>query len=313
MADCATRRRRAGARLAFGGLLLVAAVLGCNRGRAPAPPPEEKPAPEAAKTDTPPEKAPPPVDPRLNQNFTEATRADVPPSANRPPDTTVTGKSVGKLYTDVVRLWKEIPFLTPEGKRVEYSATIETEVGTIEMALLSDRAPNHVRNFVALARAGYYDGLSFDRLRHVASDAPEYKGRVLDLIEAGDPLGTNVTPGSDRPDEYDSIGYWLKFEADPKADHAEGNVGSIRLPDDDSDGCKFYIIVSKDPPLPKGIYTVFGQVTKGLDVARKIHQRPAVELEEESGYSRPETPVVIRKVTIHTKEVDNPGASEEKK
>ena len=314
MADCATRRRRAGARLAFGGLLLAAAILGCNRGSAPAPQPDKKPepAPETGKADAPPEKAPVPVDARLNQSFTEATRADTPPTAPRPPDTTVTGKSVGKLYTDVVRLWKEIPFVTPEGKRVEYSATIETELGTIEMALLSDRAPNHVRNFVALARAGYYDGLSFDRLRHVASDAPEYKGRVLDLIEAGDPLGTNVTPGSDRPDEYDSIGYWLKFEADPKLDHTEGSVGSIRLPDDDSDGCKFYIMLSKDPPLPKGVYTIFGQVTRGLDVAHKIYERPAIELEQESGYSRPETPVVIRKVTIHTKEVDNPGASPEK-
>jgi hypothetical protein len=38
-----------------------------------------------------------------------------------------------------------------------------------------------------------------------------------------------------------------------------------------------------------------------------------VEVEQESGYSRPEKPVVIRKVTIHTKEVDNPGASTEKK
>src|SRR5262249_32943511 len=142
----------------------------------------------------------PPVDPRLNQSFTEATRADAPPSASRPPDTTATGKSVGKLYTDVVRLWKEVPFATPEGKRGEDSAAVETELGTIELALVSDRAPNHVRNFVALARAGYYDGLSFDRLRHVVSDAPEYKGRVLDLIEAGDPLGTNVAAGADRPE-----------------------------------------------------------------------------------------------------------------
>src|SRR5262249_21066369 len=156
-------------------------------------------------------------DPRLNQTFAEATRPDPPPSAPRPPDMTATNKSVGKLYTDVVKLWKDIPFQTEAGKRIAYSATLETDLGPIELALLSAAAPTHVRNCVALARAGFYDGLSFAHLRHDVSDAPETKGRVLDLVEAGDPLG------ADDPEDHDSIGYWLKPETSAKLDHEEGS------------------------------------------------------------------------------------------
>jgi peptidyl-prolyl cis-trans isomerase B (cyclophilin B) len=305
MADCATRRRRRADRLALVALALAVAS-GCHRA-APAPKANKKPdtAPATAKAEA--AKPPVAIDARLTRSFADATRADPPAEAPRPPDTTVTNKSVGKLYTDVVRLWTEVPFVTPEGKRVEYSAVIETDAGTIEMALLSDTAPNHVRNFVALARAGYYDGLSFDHVRHEASDLPEFKGRVLDTIEAGDPLG------ADDPEDHDSIGYWLKPEIDEKLDHEEGSVEAVRGEEPDSAACKFYIVLSKEPPLPKGIYTVFGKVTKGLDVAHKIHEQPVIEPEQEVGYTRPLKPVVIRKVTINTREVDNTGASTENK
>jgi peptidyl-prolyl cis-trans isomerase B (cyclophilin B) len=299
MADCATRRR-AGARLVLGGLLVAAAVLGCHRGAPPLPPQETKPEPSA---DAAAAKAPPAIDPRLKQTFAEATRQDPPPTAPRPPDTTVAGKSVGKLYTDVVRLWKEIPFATAEGKRVEYSATLETDLGPIEMALLPDVAPNHVRNFVALARAGYFDGLMFDRIYHQVSDIE--KDVQLDMIEGGGPLGA-----ADLED-HDSIGYWLKPETDAKVKHEEGTVGAVRGEEMDSAACKFYIILGKAPASLDGNYTIFGKVTHGLDVARKIHQQPLVEDEQEIGYRRPEKPVVIRKMTVHTKEVDNPGAKAE--
>ncbi|HKI37632.1 MAG TPA: peptidylprolyl isomerase [Gemmataceae bacterium] len=309
MADCARARRRAGLRLAFGGLLLAAVVFGCHRGSPPAPT-AEKPdtAAEAAKADAARAKAQPVIDPRLNQTFAEATRQDPPPDAPRPPDTTVTNKSVGKLYTEVVRLWKEVPFVTADGKRLEYSATVETDAGNVELALLSDAAPNHVRNFVALARAGYYDGLSFDRIRHEVLDAEQFKGQALDVVEGGAPLG------AEDLEDHDSIGYWLKSEANDKMVHEEGSVGAVRGAEPDTAACKFYIMLNRVPPIiNNGQYTVFGKVTSGLDVVRKIHQQPVIELEPENGYTRPEKPVVIRKVTIHTKETDTPGASGENK
>ena len=158
--------------------LLLAGLVGCHR--APARP-REKPAP--VKDD--------PAAQRMIQTFEEATRRTQPVEAPQPPDLTMTGKSVGKLYADVVRLWKEIPYKTPDGKRIEYSATLETEMGNIEIALLADAAPNHVRNFVALARAGYFEGLSFDRLLHVVVESRSGQGADSRRDRGGDPLGAD--------------------------------------------------------------------------------------------------------------------------
>jgi cyclophilin family peptidyl-prolyl cis-trans isomerase len=299
MADRAPRWRRRAARLALVVVLLATAVVGCRRGT-PAVKKQAAPEPAVARADA------APGDARLNQSFKDATRpaSDPPPSAPRPPDTTVTGKSVGKLFTEVERLWKEVPFVTPEGKRVEYAATLETEIGTIEMALLSDAAPNHVRSFVALARAGYYDGLMFDRIVHQESDD---KKVLLDLVEAGGPLGPADL------EEHDSIGYWLKPEIGDKLRHEEGTVGAVRGTEMDSAACKFYIVLDRPPDLLNGNYTIFGKVTGGLDVVRKIHGQPVIEDEQEIGYRRPEKPVVIRKVTVQTKEVDAPPTNGDEK
>jgi peptidyl-prolyl cis-trans isomerase B (cyclophilin B) len=253
---------------------------------------EEKPAPGASA-----------VEPRLQQSFAEATRPDPPPDWPRPPDVTVTGKSVGKLYTEVIRHWKEIPFTTPEGKRVTYRATLETDLGAIEITLLPDLAPNHVRNFVALARAQYYDGLMFERIVHQVS--PE-KDVQVDLIEGGGPLGI-------KDADYDGIGYWLKAEIDPKAVHQEGSVGAHHGEDLDTAACKFYIVVNQPPSFLNGNYTIFGKVTRGLEVARKIHQQPVRVDEQDPGNDRPEKPVVINKVVIQANTVDNQRAGGDNK
>jgi peptidyl-prolyl cis-trans isomerase B (cyclophilin B) len=234
--------------------------------------------------------------------FAKATRGgdDPPAMCNRPPDTTVTGKPVGKLFEQVVRLWPTIRFVNPSGKALVYSATLETDQGTIEIALRPDVAPNHVRNFIALARAGYYDGLRFDRVRHEEPETPA-GGAPLDQIEGGCPLGTGEAG-------YGSIGYWLNPEFDdkdkPKLPHEEGTVGACRGTEADSAACRFYVTLSKAPYLD-GNYTAFGKVTKGLDVARRIYQQPGVVYEADpDGSRRPLTPVIIRKVTIQVHEAE---------
>jgi peptidyl-prolyl cis-trans isomerase B (cyclophilin B) len=238
---------------------------------------------------------PPPQDGR-HQPFAKATRAgdDPPPECNRPPDVTVTGKPVFKLYSEVVRLWDTVRYAAPDGKRITYSATIETDLGNIEIALRSDLAPNHVRNFVALAKAGYYEGLSFDRIRHDQSE--EQPGKVLDTIEAGCPLGTGEVGSG-------SIGYWLNPEfprPEDKVTHEPGTVGACRGMEPDTAACRFYITLC-DAPFLDGSYTVFGKVTQGLDVARKIYLQPVIEDDQDiDGNRRPEKPVKINKVTIHT-------------
>jgi len=239
------------------------------------------------------------VDDPLQVPFAKAVRTgDNPPSdVEPPPAKTVTGKSVYKLYQEVIHQWDAIRFTTGDGKKIVYTATIETALGAIDIEMRPDLAPNHVRNFVALARAGYYDGLFFDRIYHDENVA-DPKER-LDEIEAGCPLGTG-DPGTG------SIGYWLypEFQPTEKVTHEEGTVGACHGSAKDTAGCRFYITLCKFPNLD-GNFTVFGKVTRGLDVARKIFQQPVIISPEDLDNSRrPEKPVVMQKVTIHTRELD---------
>ncbi len=233
-----------------------------------------------------------------HEPFDKATRGgdDPPPNSNPPPAKTVSGKSVYKIYKEVLGLWDTIRFTTPDGKRLHYSATVETDLGDIEIDLRPDLAPNHVRNFVALARAGYYDDLFFDRIVHEEAEVEPGKVQVLDTIEAGCPLGTGE-PGNG------SIGYWLKAEfpkADAQVSHEPGAVGACHGIEPDTAACRFYITLC-DAPFLDGNFTVFGKVTRGLDVARKISQQPIREYEEDvAGSHRPDKPIRIKKVVIHT-------------
>jgi peptidyl-prolyl cis-trans isomerase B (cyclophilin B) len=230
----------------------------------------------------------------LHQAFAQATRsADNPPAdSDRPPDQTVSKKPVHKLLDAVAKRWDTIRFTTPDGKPIQYRAVVETSLGKFTIALRPDLAPNHVRNFIALAEVGYYEELFVDRLRHdVEGD------RILDSIEAGCPLGTGEYASG-------SIGYWLKDEFQPseKASHVEGTVGACRSLEPHSAGCRFYVVLSKTTALDS-YYTIFGKVVEGLDVVRKIHAQPVVlDGQDQGGARRPEKPIVIRKVTIQRTE-----------
>jgi len=230
---------------------------------------------------------------RLHQPFAQAVRSEPPDDSDRPPDTTITNKSVGKLYRDVVASWDTIRFTNPDGKPIRYTAVLDTDQGVVEIELKPELAPNHVRNFVALARAGYYDGLCFDRIRHEEAMDDNNTVVKLDQVEGGCPLGSGQSPDG-------SIGYWLKEEVSTAVHHEEGTVGACRGFEADSAACRFYITLCKAPFLD-GNYTVFGKVTRGLDVARKIFQQPIVSDDQDvDGSRRPEHPVKIKTVTIQT-------------
>ncbi len=210
----------------------------------------------------------------------------------RPPDLTVAGKNVGKIFEAIVGtetkkgLWDEIRFTTPEGKKVRYTAHVKTDLGTIQIELLPEAAPNHVRNFIALARAGYYDGLCFHRTLQ-----SKFANQPWHLIEAGCPKGTGEIG-------YGSVGYWLKEEIVSDLKHDEGVVGAWYTSDINSAACKFYINLTPSPWMDEQ-YTIFGKIVGGLDVARTINSRP-VHPPTRAGEvtDRPVNPVVIREVTI---------------
>jgi len=123
---------------------------------------------------------------------------------------------------------------------------IKTEKGDIKGVLYPDVAPNTVLNFVTLAREGFYDGLTFHRVE------PGF------VIQGGDPKGN----GTGDP------GYSIPAEFNEKR-HITGTLAMARSEHPDSAGCQFYICLAPAPNL-NGNYTVFGQVTEGLEIVQQI-------------------------------------------
>lgn len=124
--------------------------------------------------------------------------------------------------------------------------TIETEKGTIKFRFYAKDAPNTVARIVQLVQSGFYDGLTFHRV------VPDF------VIQGGDPSG-NGTGGS---------GQHLKAEFNSRK-HIAGTVAMARAQDPDSADSQFYIALGAIPHLDGG-YTVFGQVSEGIDVVKKI-------------------------------------------
>ena len=148
---------------------------------------------------------------------------------------------------------------TPEEikKMSETSAVIETKLGNIELRFFPDVAPNHVKNFIDLAKKGFYDGTTFHRV------IPGF------MIQGGDPN----TKDPDRSKHgYGGPGYTVKAEFNKNL-HKRGTLSMARSQDPDSAGSQFFICVADAPSL-NGKYSVFGEVVSGMDVADKIVSQP---------------------------------------
>ena len=274
---------------AFAGMGLLASlgILGCQKDSMPGPQPDADSDAKSSKPDGATQS-----DPfhSLRQSFAEAVRADQYADWE-PVEKTMAGKPIGPLFETVKKGWDAVELITSDNKKLTYLATLETDHGTVEITLRPDLAPNHVRNFVSLIKAGYYDGLVFERT--VTELGPE---GVVELIEGGSPDG-GVNPSTD------GVGYWLKPEISPDAKHDEGAVGAPHGIEEDTAACRFYIMISKAPVLD-GHWTVFGKVTKGMVVARTIFHQPVKEDLENPSANRPVKPVVIRKATVNRQEVE---------
>ena len=148
------------------------------------------------------------------------------------------------------------------------TAAIETSAGTIKFKFFPKEAPGHCRNFIGLAQKGFYNNLIFHR--------------VIEgfMIQGGCPKGT----GTGGP------GYNIKAEFSQRS-HVDGTVSMARSNDPDSAGCQFFICLGKQSFLD-GKYTVFGQVSEGLDVVHKIGSTPT------GAQDRPKQNQMMKKVTI---------------
>ena len=154
--------------------------------------------------------------------------------------------------------------------------TLETDSGTIVIALKPDLAPKHVAHVAKTARAGGYDGTTFHRI--IAGG----------IVQGGDPLSKDPKNAA----RYGQGGLGLlKAEFAPDVPFTRGVVAAARRPSSaDSGGSQFFIVLGDQPGL-KGQYTIWGEVTSGLEVADAIGR---TEVEGD----KPKTRVVIRKATV---------------
>jgi peptidyl-prolyl cis-trans isomerase B (cyclophilin B) len=147
-------------------------------------------------------------------------------------------------------------------------ATLQTNRGAIELELFDNDAPATVRNFVALAQKGFYDGVIFHRV------IPDF------MIQGGDPTGTGTGgPGYEFDDEINEH----KIE---RGALAMANAGP------NTNGSQFFIVTADACPWLDGKHTVFGRVTGGMDVVDAIS---AVERDESD---KPREDVVIERVEL---------------
>ena len=158
------------------------------------------------------------------------------------------------------------------------TGTIEMEGGgKITFELYPDIAPQSVRNFVELARNGFYDGSNFHRI---------ISGM---MIQGGCPLGQGTgNPGYSIVGEFSANG----FENSLK--HTRGVLSTARGTDFDSAGSQFFIMHDIYPSLD-GNYASFGMVTSGMDVVDRIAEIPN---SGPNGAVEPGDRPVIKSITI---------------
>jgi cyclophilin family peptidyl-prolyl cis-trans isomerase len=158
------------------------------------------------------------------------------------------------------------------------TAVIATEAGNIDVDLFTDGAPKAAQNFIDLANKGFYDDVIFHRV------IPGF------VIQAGD--GEHGKKASLNPSRVGTGGPGYTFADEPiTGDYYRGTLAMANA-GPNTNGSQFFIchqdLIGK---LPKN-YTIFGQVTKGMDVVDQIANAPR------NSRDLPDSPVAITSVTI---------------
>ena len=152
---------------------------------------------------------------------------------------------------------------------------VETDAGSFVIRLRPDLAPAHVAHFLKTAKAGGYDHTTFHRI--IAGG----------IIQGGDPLTKDPKMAS----RYGTGGLGLLKAEFSDRPMTRGSVAAVLRPNQpESGGHQFFICLSDQPSLT-GKYTIFGEVTEGMEVAAKIGETPVTG-------DRASTRVEIKKVTL---------------
>jgi cyclophilin family peptidyl-prolyl cis-trans isomerase len=150
----------------------------------------------------------------------------------------------------------------------DYTATLKTSCGTIDLELFAKETPVTVNNFVFLAEKGFYDGLTFHRI------IPDF------VLQGGDPKGD----GTGGP------GYEFEDEIVPRLTFDQPFLLAMANSGKDTNGSQFFITTG-EPKHLNGLHTIFGRVTTGKDAVKAIEAVGSVD-------GTPSETVYIEKVTI---------------
>jgi cyclophilin family peptidyl-prolyl cis-trans isomerase/protein-disulfide isomerase len=190
---------------------------------------------------------------------------------NAPPSVVLFANIINLVKQDDQR-YKECPPMTVDPKK-QYSATLKTAKGDIVVKLYPDKAQAAVNSFIFLANKGYYNNVSFHRV------VPNF------IAQTGDPSNS----GMGGP------GYTLGTEITrDMAFDREGLVGMIRSSEPDTNNSQFFITLGALPNLDQR-YTLFGEVTSGMDVVKKL------TLRDINSDANPAPGDIITSVTIEEK------------
>lgn len=132
----------------------------------------------------------------------------------------------------------------------EYSATIKTSQGDFTVELFADKAPLAVNSFIYLAQQGWFDNVSWHRV------LPGF------VAQTGDPTGTG----------FGGPGYIFKNETSDSLKFDRAGLLAMANSGADTNGSQFFITYAEAPSLDGG-YTIFGEVTSGMDVVDKLTPR----------------------------------------
>ena len=159
--------------------------------------------------------------------------------------------------TPTYKSYSEPPPMTIDQSK-HYTAIIETEKGDLVLELFAADVPVTVNNFVFLANDGFYDNCTFHRV------IPGF------MAQGGDPTGI----GSGTP------GYYIPNEITEHI-HLAGAL-SMANSGADRNGCQFFICYEPQPYLD-GSYSVFGQLTEGMDVLESLTPRDPTQYPDFEG------------------------------
>ena len=168
---------------------------------------------------------------------------------------------------------------TDSGYGTHHAVITVKDYGDIKLVLDGDTAPITVKNFVELAKSGFYDGLTFHRI---------IKGF---MIQGGDPKG-NGTGGSDKTIR----GEFSKNGVENNISHKRGVISMARSPQDNNSASSQFFIMHKDGDYLDGSYAAFGHVTDGMDVVDKIAENTPVT--DSNGTVSKENQPIIEKIVI---------------